>query len=129
MADSLTDDAHLGATDERLARRNAEDALTLALEARQEAESRLRDAMAAQEPRLPSQAPHRLADAIRTRRRAPTAQDADAEQVARAAGSSKTVDDGASTIQARRRGRPAKVGNQDSEVVEWWKPGWREKFR
>ena len=32
------------------------------------------------------------------------------------------VDDGAGTIQARRRGRPAIVAEQESEIVEWWKP-------
>jgi hypothetical protein len=118
MADSLTDDAQLGATDERLARRNAEDALTLALEARQEAESRLRDAMAVREARMPPQARHGLAEATTTRRKAPASQDADAEQIAGAAEPSKTMDDGARPIQARRRGRPAKGGNPD-EVVEW----------
>ncbi len=29
----------------------------------------------------------------------------------------------------RRRGRPRKVVEQDSDIVEWWKPGWREKYR
>ena len=34
----------------------------------------------------------------------------------------------------RRRGRPPKVARQDvapddSEIVEWWSPGWREKYR
>jgi septal ring factor EnvC (AmiA/AmiB activator) len=29
----------------------------------------------------------------------------------------------------RRRGRPPKVEQQDSDVVEWWVPGWQEKFR
>jgi hypothetical protein len=99
----------------------AEDALAEALEARQEAESRLRDAMAVRAARMPSNGPNGLADATTTRRKAPASQDADAEQIARAAGSSKA--------QARRRGRPAKDGNQDSHIVEWWKPGWREKFR
>jgi hypothetical protein len=34
----------------------------------------------------------------------------------------------------RRRGRPPKVARQDvapdgSEIVEWWSPGWQEKYR
>jgi DNA repair exonuclease SbcCD ATPase subunit len=29
---------------------------------------------------------------------------------------------------ARRRGRPPKVVKTESEVVEWWMPGWQEKF-
>jgi hypothetical protein len=32
------------------------------------------------------------------------------------------VDGGPWTIQPRRRGRPAKARDQDSEIVEWWKP-------
>jgi hypothetical protein len=79
---------------ERLARRNAEDAHTLALEARQEAESRLRDAMAVREARMPPQAHHGLAAATTTRRKAPASQDADAEQIAGTAEPSKTMDDG-----------------------------------
>ena len=34
----------------------------------------------------------------------------------------------------RRRGRPPKIARQDvgpnhSEIVEWWSPGWQEKYR
>ena len=34
-------------------------------------------------------------------------------------------------VQPRRRGRPPKVREPEpeSEVVEWWKPGWKEQFR
>jgi hypothetical protein len=40
------------------------------------------------------------------------------------------VEGGPSKKPARRRGLPpTKIGNQDSEVVEWWKPGWQRKFR
>ena len=31
--------------------------------------------------------------------------------------------------QPRRRGRPPKVSQPEPEFVEWWKPGWRERFR
>ena len=30
--------------------------------------------------------------------------------------------------QARRRGRPAKSDQSEAEFVEWWKPGWRDRF-
>jgi septal ring factor EnvC (AmiA/AmiB activator) len=29
----------------------------------------------------------------------------------------------------RRRGRPAKTGEPEADVVEWWVPGWQKKFR
>jgi hypothetical protein len=34
-------------------------------------------------------------------------------------------------VQARRRGRSSKVKEPEpeSEVVEWWKPGWKDRFR
>jgi hypothetical protein len=40
-----------------------------------------------------------------------------------------TVEDGPRRKQAPRRGRTLKVGNQESKVVEWWKPGWQRKSR
>jgi hypothetical protein len=112
-----TAEAELAA--ERLARRMAEHALAEALVGRQEAERRLRDAMAVRDARLPAQPHHGLADATGTRQTAPADQDADAEQFAKVAGSSKAL--------ARRRGRPAKDGSPDSDIVEWWKPGWQRK--
>jgi hypothetical protein len=39
------------------------------------------------------------------------------------------VDDGSMPKQTRRRQRPDKVGDEASEIVEWWMPDWREKFR
>jgi hypothetical protein len=39
------------------------------------------------------------------------------------------MEDGSSKKQVRRRGRPTKIGSQDSMVVEWWKPGWQKKSR
>jgi hypothetical protein len=35
---------------------------------------------------------------------------------------------GATTTTARR-GRSADVGAEDTEFVEWWKPGWKNRFR
>jgi hypothetical protein len=51
------------------------------------------------------------------------------EPHAKMGGSPTIVDDVSGQKQTRRRGRPAKVRNQESEFVEWWKPGWRDKFR
>jgi len=31
--------------------------------------------------------------------------------------------------QPRRRGRPPKLAPEQSELVEWWVPGWKEKYR
>jgi hypothetical protein len=31
--------------------------------------------------------------------------------------------------QARRRGRPTQSDQSEAEIVEWWKPGWRDRFR
>ena len=31
--------------------------------------------------------------------------------------------------QPRRRGRPPKVNRDEPEFVEWWTPGWKEKYR
>jgi hypothetical protein len=70
---------------------------------------------------MPPRTPHGLGNVATSRRKAPASQDADAMPIARAVGSSKA--------QARRRGRPAKVGDQDALVIEWWKPGWQRKFR
>jgi hypothetical protein len=39
------------------------------------------------------------------------------------------VDDMGATIQARRRERSLMVGNEEQQVVEWWKPGWQRKLR
>ncbi len=32
-------------------------------------------------------------------------------------------------VNVRRRRRQAKASQSDSEFVEWWKPGWRDRFR
>jgi hypothetical protein len=35
----------------------------------------------------------------------------------------------AAAPQPRRRGRPPKVPQDDTAVVEWWMPGWKDKYR
>jgi hypothetical protein len=116
---------------ERLALRNTEDALAEAQEGRREAEGRLRQAIAAGQARKFSQASHGLADANTTRGKASAGFNTDAERHATGAtfperrqttkGLAK-VDDGTRAIQARRRGRPAEAGEQESEIVKWRKP-------
>jgi hypothetical protein len=124
---------------ERLARRNAEDALVDALEARQEAERRHRDAMAARTAHGPSQ-PSMTCRAAVGQLGAATgdgdARDSAAElhahempPTSRTAEAQTIDDDDQSRKQQRRRGQPREVGNQESEVVEWWKPGWQRKSR
>ena len=118
---------------ERLAHRNAEDALAEALESRLEAEGRLREAIAAEQARKLTQAPHGLAEATTTRRKAPVGLDTDAKRRAnntarptvrerRETAAPKIVNDRARMIPARRRGRLAIDGEQKSEIVDWWKP-------
>ena len=34
---------------------------------------------------------------------------------------------GGDKVQPRRRGRPAKSDQSEAEIVEWWKPGWRNR--
>jgi hypothetical protein len=105
---------------EPLARRTTEDALAEALAAPQAAEQRSRDKMTVQEVRMPPRTPHGLGNVATSGRKAPASQDADAMPIARAVGVVEA--------QARRRGRPAKVGDQDALVIEWWKPGGSRSF-
>jgi hypothetical protein len=90
-------------TAERDFRRSADQERDRAIAARQEAEERMREMLAAQDARKLSPA------------------------------SSKPTDDPAGgsdkVKQARRRGRPAKSDQPEAEFVEWWKPGWRERLR
>jgi hypothetical protein len=104
---------------ERLALRNTEDALADALEGRHEAEGRLREG---------------IADATKSKRKASAGRNTGAERYAtgttrvRAPEQKKRTNgltvlgSGPRTIQARRRERPAKAGDQESKIVEWWKP-------
>jgi hypothetical protein len=98
---------------ERLARQQTEDALAGALDGRRVAEQRLSDATAGRTARRPSKP--WLSRIAATETPGATSDDA-----ARAETHVKP---------ARRRGRPAKADSQESEIVEWWKPGWQKKFR
>jgi hypothetical protein len=118
---------------ERLAHRNTNDALAEAQEGRLEAEGRLRQAIDDQQAQQPTQAPHGLLNLTKSRRKASAGRNTDSERHAtgttrpRAPAQKKTnepamVDGGARATKARRRGRPAKAGEQESKIVEWWKP-------
>jgi hypothetical protein len=105
--------------EERAARQQAEQESDAAVVARQEAQERLREVMAAQQARKPS------GKAVRSAR---------GRKVGANTSRSDTSDLEAPIVpanvkHARRRGRPLKVQQTESEIVEWWKPGWKERFR
>jgi hypothetical protein len=124
---------------ERLARRIAEDALAEALAGRQEAEQRIRDANAARTGRRPSKpllTRRVTVGPFGAARGDANAPDSAAGQNAhempariRTAEAPSIVEDLPTGKQVRRRGRPINVGNDEPEVVEWWKPGWQRKLR
>ena len=88
---------------ERDSRRSAEQERDDAIAARQEAEERLREVLATKDTRTLSPASSN-----------PTNNPA--------GGSDKHK-------QGRRRGRPAKSAQSETDFVEWWKPGWRDRLR
>jgi hypothetical protein len=77
--------------------------------ARRQAEARLAQVLDQQ----PTQAPSRGGPGRKVGRAAATAAPSDVAQ----------------PTQARRRGRPPKISQPEAEFVEWWKPGWKERFR
>jgi hypothetical protein len=123
---------------ERLARRNAQHALAEAVEARQQAEQRFRDANATRTVRSPSKplltrrATVGLGAASGDADVPDSAAELDAHEIhawSRTAEAPTIVQDLPTAKPARRRGRPIDVGNEEPEVVEWWKPGWQRKLR
>jgi hypothetical protein len=107
---------------ERTARKQAEQDRDKAIAARQDAEERLGKVMTAQEVRRPSSGSVRAkwggrADIAGTTDRQPVVSD------------TAQPNDAGPVTQTRRRGRPPKVRETESDVVEWWKPNWRERFR
>ncbi len=95
---------------ERVARRAAEENLRAAEVERQVAESRL---------------PEKEADAGRAKAAAP-------RKAMELPGVVKPIASAAvDGVVKRPRGRPRKVVvvEQESDIVEWWKPGWQKKFR
>jgi hypothetical protein len=130
-----TAEVEMGA--ERLARRNAQFALTEVLEARQEADGRLGKVIARQQVHRPPEAPHGLTDAARTTETVLAGPDREAKPDA--------TDTARPTVPAivRKRGigakardtstaklyreQPASDEKPESDIVEWWEPGWRDR--
>jgi hypothetical protein len=100
---------------ERLARRNAEEALAEAREARQRAEVQLLDAITVQKVRKPSKPSV-------TRRAAVGPHPPDEATVL------TQVDPKSKPPRRRRYGRP-NTSDRQSEIVEWWKPDWKQRLR
>jgi hypothetical protein len=120
---------------ERAARQTAEYDRDQALASRNEAESRIRDTIGPA-PSVPQDVKSaRFGTAALPCPAAKGKQDetgaslstraARAKKSRATAPASKT---GADDAKARRRGRPPKEAETESEIVEWWVPGWQEKF-
>ena len=111
-------------TAERLARRAAENAAAKAQDGCREAEQRLRDIRAAEAVQGPAEPRGNRKAAARPR-------------VVAVAETPDSVDVDTTPKPSRRRGRPPKVVPQgladvvppDSDVVEWWVPGWKGRIR
>jgi hypothetical protein len=130
---------------ERDARRKVEGALGQALNDRQEAGDRLRQILADQQTQGPTEAPKANTGNGKTtgdRRKAPTAPQPDAaptrvekshqtapKAVSKPVPATEAAVGAPPAKQVRRRGRAAKAGEAESEIVEWWKPGWRSRYR
>jgi hypothetical protein len=105
---------------ERDARQKVKDALAEALKGRQEAEDRLRDVMALQ----PTQkAPQR--GQVTTQ----AASETGAEWKTTVQGATGKQRKAARATKMAQPGRPDNGGAEDSEFVEWWIPGWKDKYR
>jgi hypothetical protein len=113
---------------ERAARQQANQERDLAIAAHQNAEERLSVLMAAQAAGTGCEAPERAkrgrpagqAGVIRSVEGPTVAQDIST--------STRTGDATPMVALARRRGRQPKVSQTASDFVEWWKPGWRERY-
>ena len=143
-AEAETQSVRIELANEREARRTAERECERAIADRQEAERRLRDTIADQQARASARSSSRddgLVNATRTRWQAPTVLDTVVELDA-----NETVRPAVAAI-GKKRGRkprapeawsdevlpgserPDADGESEADVVEWWKPGWREKLR
>ena len=103
---------------ERACRQKAEQERDDAIAGRQEAEERIQEMLATLDALKVSQAllrPPHDPQATRSQGKSmPTTEPS--------AGGNKVE-------QSRRRGRPAKSDQPEAEIVEWWKPGWQDRFR
>jgi hypothetical protein len=102
---------------ERACRQKAEQERDDAIAGRQEVEERIQEMLATLEALKASQAPPRPTHDPQTRRSRKTMPTAEPSV-------------GANDVkQVRRRGRPAKSDHSEAKIVEWWKPGWQDRFR
>jgi hypothetical protein len=53
----------------------------------------------------------------------------DARKLVRRAKAVAPAEPPAAAPQPRRRGRPPKVPQDDTAAVDWWRPGWKDKYR
>ena len=118
---------------ERGCRQKAEQERDDAIAARQEAEERTRDAIESKEAPENSAAPSPVRSARRATHAGPIRVAKNTEPVAgekaKAGRMVPATDAGTTSVkQPARRGRPPKAEPKE-EFVEWWKPGWHERFR
>jgi hypothetical protein len=110
--------------EELAARQKAEQERDEAIAARQEAEERLREIMAGKEAQK-----HAMAPRTGRKARATIARSDASELATPIRPATRSADETATMKQAGRRGRPPKVREGEPEFVEWWLPGWKERFR
>ena len=116
---------------EQLDRQKAWEACEQAIAACHKAEVNLQTMMVTQQAQTvpPPVEGNGRPKAVGSKPKSPGADNVDREPHTKASGSSTTMEKGFRPKQTRRRGRPTKVGNQKSEIVEWWKPGWQKKIK
>jgi DNA repair exonuclease SbcCD ATPase subunit len=107
--------------EERASRKQAEQEQDKAITDRQEAEERLRAMIAAQAARIPPNG------TLLTEKPA-SAKASDRASDRHAADPDAMPVEESATVR-KRRGRPPKERGAGSGFVEWWKPGWRGRFR
>jgi chromosome segregation ATPase len=109
--------------EERATRQQAEQERDKAIVDRREAEEQLRAMVATQTSQATSNEPQPAERARRVTNADPTDQ---LSIRGRAISGTPPTKDGTAS---KRRGRPPKVRKTESEFVEWWKPGWRERLK
>jgi hypothetical protein len=114
---------------ERDLRLKAEQERDEAIAARQEAEERLRVALAVPVARTVSQASRPTLDPAGPEAKSCETMSPTTRKPRKTILATKNPAGGDKVKQARRRGRPATSDQSEAEIVEWWKPGWRDRFR
>jgi len=113
---------------ERAGRQQAEQQRDEAVVGRQKAEERLRRVTGVQEAQTASVDPV-TAKRGRSAGQAGVVRSVEGPTVARDILTATGTVDGTRTVEvARKRGRPPKVRQPEPKFVEWWKPGWRERY-